>query len=224
MTRMNRLTSRSLRIALMACVATGAMALSGCSIDMPTYVHSERIQLETNNYSERFEVESVSGTQLDQIAEHYKRYGTDQAEVIISYDPRSKKNTAMKATDQLHRISSELAKRGVKNIKGSIMAADGSGDVSEMMVGYTTMTAEAPEGCDKMMPGYETSHVDIDYDYDLGCSLDTMIARQVARPADLAGRVPDPQDNDGRRAGAVVEPYRAGTPNDALSGAMTTGN
>jgi|JI10StandDraft_1071094.scaffolds.fasta_scaffold248364_2 pilus assembly protein CpaD len=224
MTRMHRLTFRSLRIALMACVTTGAIGLTGCSIDMPTYAHSERIQLATDNYSERFETTSVGSVQLDQIAEHYSRYGTGQAEVIISYDPRSKKNTAMKATDELHRISSELSKRGVKNLKGSIMAADGSGDISEMMVGYTTMTAEAPEGCDKMMPGYETSHVDIDPDYDLGCSLDTMIARQVARPADLAGRVPDPQDGDGRRAGAVVEPYREGNPNDALSGAMTTGN
>lgn len=224
MTRMNRLTSRSLRIALMACVATGAMALTGCSIDMPTKIQSERIQLVTDNYSERFETATVSGAQLDQIAEHYSRYGAGQTEVIISYDPRSKKNTAMKATDQLHRISSELSKRGVKNIKGSIMGADGSGDVSEMMVGYATMTAEAPEGCDKMMPGYETGHADVDYDYKLGCSLNTMIARQVARPADLAGRAPDPQDNDGRRAGALVEPYRAGTPNRALSGAMTTGN
>ncbi len=206
---------------LLALAALSALSLGGCAnIDMPTAMTEKQIILESDNHSQTYKVADLKAAQFDDIGDHFRRYGNGQAEVIVSYDPYSKKNTAMKATDQLHRITTELGKRGVGNIKGSILAADYSGDEAEMIIGYSSVSAQAPEDC-RMMPGAETLRVELDFDYKLGCSVRTMVSRQVARPADLAGRSPDSAGGDGRRATAVTEPYRAGTRNGALRSEST---
>jgi type IV pilus biogenesis protein CpaD/CtpE len=56
-----------------------------------------------------------------------------------------------------------------------------------------------------------------DENYRFGCTLDTVVARQV-RPKDLAGRGGDDVMNDGRRNANIVERYRTGEPNKALEG------
>ncbi|QQG36974.1 MAG: hypothetical protein HYS17_04180 [Micavibrio aeruginosavorus] len=199
-----------------------AFGVSGCAIDTPTTVHAGKPQLVTENYSSTYQVAELGGAQFDEMANRYSRHGSGELEVIIGYDPHSRKNTAMKATDQLHRVLDELSRRGVKNVKGSILALENSGDQPEMIIGYKSINAEAPEGCD-MIPGYYTMQAETDYDYKLGCSVNTIMARQVAHPEDLGGRAVNP-DADGRRTGAMAEPYRAGQPNSGLSGAYSSTN
>lgn len=202
--------------ALLALAAVSALSLGGCAkIDMPTAMTEKQIVLESDNYSQSYKVAELNAAIFDDMGEHFRRYGNSQAEVIVSYDPYSKKNTAMKATDQLHRIKTALGKRGIGNIKGSILAADYSGDGSEMIIGYNSVSAQAPDDCHKM-PGADTMRAELDFDYKLGCSLAAVTSRQVARPADLAGRSPDSANGDGRRAGAVAEPYRTGERNGPL--------
>lgn len=212
-----------LRQALLALTAVSALFLGACTqVDMPSQIRPDRVQLQTQNYSERFTTADVGAAELDAIAADYGRYGSGEAEIIIAYDPLSRKNTAMKASDELHRISEELSKRNVHNLKSSILAVENSGDQSEMIIGYKSITALPPDDC-QLMPGYETSQAEADFDYKMGCSTETMISRQVAHPEDLGGRAPEASGGDGRRGGAVVEPYRAGTPNSALSGESASG-
>lgn len=202
--------------AMLALLAASALALGGCAkLDMPSRVTERPIILEADHYSQTYKTAQVGTTQLDEIAHTYRQYGNGQAELYVSYDPYSKKNTAMKASDQLHRIVTALHNRQMGDIKGSILAVDYSGDESDMVVGYSSVRAQAPEDCG-MMPGADAARVELDPDYKLGCSVKTLVARQVARPADLAGRAPDMSGGDGRRSGAVVERYRTGTPYEQL--------
>ncbi|MCM2344168.1 MAG: CpaD family pilus assembly protein [Alphaproteobacteria bacterium] len=209
---------RHLKISLLSMVC--GLTLSACAqIDMPSHVSQQRPQLVTENYSSNYVVADLGPAQFDEMAARFGRHGSGTLEVIVGYDPHSKKNTAMKATDQLHRVLGELSQRGVRNVKGSILALDNSGDQSEMMIGYKSVNAEGPADCE-MMPGYDNSQAQTDYDYKLGCTVNTLIARQVAHPEDLGGRAV-PVEADGRRTGAMVEPYRSGQPNSALSGAYS---
>lgn len=198
------------RIRSVALMSVAVAGIAGCTkIDTPTVMTTEKIQIERQNFSERFVTADVNDVVLDRLADHFGRYGEGEAEIIVSYDPRSRKNTAMKASDQLHRIAQGLQKRGVTQLKSSVLAAENSGDVSEMMIGYTSLSALPPQDC-TMMPGYESYDTEIDMDYKLGCSVDSLVARQVTRPGDLEGRSYGHQDGDGRRAAEVVEPYRSG--------------
>lgn len=205
------------------CAAAVMGGVTGCSIDMPSRITDQRVQLEARNYSERYTTGQVTDAELANIAAQFSRYGSGELELIVGYDPYSKSNTAMRATDNLHRIKDGLAKRGVHNIKANILAVEHSGDTSEMMVGYRAYSAQAPADC-TMMPGYENTRAMADFDYKLGCSLETMVSKQVAHPEDLAGRAVPTTPGDGARAAVVVTPYRAGEANGDLGGESSTGN
>lgn len=208
-----------LRSALLLSVTAGALVFTGAcaKIDMPSHITPEKIQIETQNYSERFKTAEVSAADFDRLAEHFSRYGEGEAEMIISYDPHSRKNTAKKASEQMHRISSEFRRRGLGSLKSSVMALENSGDESEMIIGYTSVTALPPKDC-YTMPGFDSRQTHIDTDYQLGCTLDTAMTRQITRPGDLEGRSYGDQDGDARRGAAVVEPYRAGEGSEGLGG------
>jgi len=84
------------------------------------------------------------------------------------------------------------------------------------MVSFDTVQAQAPSDC-TTMPGLEknttTRFID---DYKFGCSVETMVARQIARPSDLEG-VSGLDDKDGgRRETNIVESYAAGEPQPDL--------
>lgn len=211
-----------LRPVLLALTAISALLLGGCSIDLPSKMTPETIQLVTDNHSQRYIVKDVTSAMFDQMADHYNRFGSGEAEVIVAYDPISKKNTAMNASDQLHNIVDQLSRRGVHNLNPSIIAVEQSGDQSEMVIGYRSVSAEPPEGCG-MMPGYETNQAmaNMQTNYKMGCSVTTLVSRQIAHPEDLAGRAVD-SSGDGRRAATVAETYRTGTRNSPLSGALSS--
>ncbi len=63
----------------------------------------------------------------------------------------------------------------------------------------------------------EFADLDEAKDYKLGCSIETYVSRQIARPKDLLGN--DNMGNaDGRPRVNGVEPYMTGAPNKELSG------
>ena len=91
------------------------------------------------------------------------------------------------------------------------------------LVRYDSYSALPPEDCGPM-PGLEsTEDVSFDENYRLGCSVDMLTARQIARPKDLLGREQQETTSDGRRGSNIVETYRTGTPNEPLEGESATG-
>ncbi len=201
--------------ALSITCAALALTVSGCAFDFPSNYHPKRVELVTENYSQQYPTAALAGAQIDAIAADFRRYGNSEMEIIVTYDPRSKTNTAMKANDALARITDDLRRQGVPAVKGSLLPVEDMGDTSQAMVGYRSVTAQAPEGC-TMLPSTGGSRIDEDYRF--GCSIESLLAKQISRPADLAGRAGS-GDSDGRRQGAVVEGYSAGEANTGLSNA-----
>ena len=79
------------------------------------------------------------------------------------------------------------------------------------------------------MPGY-THPTDVQSEpnakpqYRMGCTVETLLARQVARPSDLLGKQGFETNADGRRQERVVSTrgYYGDKPNDALNGESAT--
>ncbi len=85
------------------------------------------------------------------------------------------------------------------------------------VLSYMALAAEPPRGCRPVLGdnGAE-SRTDIE-DESIGCEVKSAESQMVARPADLLG-VPGLPEDDARRQGALVDKYRAGTPNPVLQG------
>lgn len=207
----------SLSLSLMSCV--------GGQIDMyqEGALNDERVQVQGQDFQDDISVADADEGYLKGLAAHYRKYGSGLMDVVVTYDARSYRNTAMKASEQAARISKVLRANGVNDLDVNILPIKGAGDESRIFVRYEGYTAHAPKGCDHLMPGADGDAVEYDPDYKLGCTIESMLARQVARPADLMGNGVQGQTTDGRAATNIVDLYRSGAPNEPLEGEQASG-
>ena len=206
-------------LALSVSVLTVGFMLQGCE----QIVHSEsklstsKLQLEEDVFQEDVAVEQMDDAYIASLAQHYAQQGDGAVELTVTYDPKSKTKTAMHAGQHIARISKAFRKNGVENVNTMILPVKGQGDNSRAIVSYSSYELTVPDDC-TMMSGYSDRNVDPQEDYKLGCTRDSILAKQIARPKDMGGQTKDWKTSDGRRAANIVDRYRTGEPNPELGG------
>jgi type IV pilus biogenesis protein CpaD/CtpE len=199
-----------------------ALALGACSMETDTSLAMKRVRLEYGPTYDAKALSAMTGPALHQLADDYTRTGQGPLELTVSYDPRSATNTAMNAATEAARLAGELHYMGVKDVKTGVLPVNGLGNEAQVLVRYEAVNAAAPEGCE-YMGGFDGKQTAADENYGYGCSVEMFLARQIARPGDLAGRG-GMDAADGRRQGALTEEYRTNTAPPPLSGYSTTDN
>lgn len=204
-------------------VALVSLGLGGCmTLREPSTMNETRVQVREESVFEDVAIYNVNDEYLSAVAAHYDRYGGSAMDVIVTYDPRSYKNTAMKAHDKLSDISTTLKKFGVAKMEAGVLPIKGQGDEPRLMISYDSYSAHAPKGCKGMLPGMNGTELGDDEDYKLGCTSQTLLARQISRPKDLLGRGTADNNTDGRSASNIIDLYRSGAQNAALEGQSAT--
>jgi type IV pilus biogenesis protein CpaD/CtpE len=203
-----------------ACVAMLSIGLSGC-MDMyePPTINEKPIQVKEEAFLQDVAVADVDDDYIRTLAHHYNRYGASTMDLLVTYNPHSKDNTAMNATNKVGDIAEALrVVYDVTNIKAGIMPVASQNEAPRLLVSYDSYSAQAPQGCDGLMPGLNGRALENDSRYNLGCSIATLKARQVVRPADLLGRDAVYQTSEGRSASNIVDVNRSGAQNEPLGG------
>ena len=203
---------------------------TACSLQEPTWVNSSRVEVHEEGFTDRFDTASLDKGTLRAIGVNYYRYGNGPMDISVSYDPRSGTNTAAAASREAGRIRDELSRNGVKSIRISTAGSEGSGDKSSTVISFPALTARPPENCGTM-PGYSDLQTNLpdsaegpSKGYEIGCTIETMMAKQVSRPGDLLGRPGFETDADARRQEAVIwqRGYYANKPFEPLNGERAT--
>ena len=211
-----------MKFILNATVAFLSMSLVGCNLYEPTALNDTQIRVQEEMLTHDVELADVDEAFIGGLARHYTKHGGGALDLIVTYDPKSYRNTAMVATNKISDIVSSLRDFGVVNVNAGIMPIKAQGDEARLLITYNAFTARAPDGCDELMPGMDGRSVGKGAEYKLGCSIDTMIARQVAKPEHLLGRGAVGDPTDGRVAANVVDIYRTGAENQDLGGESVT--
>lgn len=194
-------------------ILCGVAALPACARQStPSMMNTSRIQVMPETQMIQLPVAEIRDGHLYKIADDYARFGASSVQMSLAYDPNSKTYGAMQAFNDLSKYKTSLTKMGVRNISAETVKSEGSSPT--LLLSYDSVSAAAPAGC-RNMPGFDdgltTAHIG---DYKFGCSTETMLAKQIYRPADLLGNdASDP--GDGRRAANSVEFYRQVTPDEA---------
>lgn len=199
---------------VMAVFATGM--LSACSgQSTPTMMNVSPIELVHETVVEQVPLKHLNDGTLTALAQQYHAYGRGNVDLTMTYDPVSKDFTAMKAIHELKRVQATLKKKGVHNVTAQTLAVpDGQ---ASLMVSFDIVRAQAPTGCG-VMPGLnnnETSRFLGDYKF--GCGIESLLAKQIARPSDLEG-TSDMGSRSARRDSIMLEGYSAGVQRTPLEG------
>lgn len=196
------------RYLLTASLVAGSLFLSGCSMDTPTGATSEKIRLSKEMHDQTLPTATLDADAFNAFGEQYGHYGHGPVEVVVTYDPASRVNTAMQAANQASRIASGLNARKIPVAEVEILPVREQGDTSLTLIRYQQVHAHEPEGCFAMggVDGMPTMPVE---EYPFGCTVEMQIARQIANPKDLAGRE-GMGVADGRPNANIVEIYKTG--------------
>lgn len=196
--------------------------LAGCEMYAPSTLSTEKIQVREQPYF----LDVAAGEADDRfaagVAHHYSRHAGGPLKLTVTYDPGNYRNTAMMATQKGSEVVRALRARGVNSVEMDILPIAGQGDESRVLVSYDAYSAHAPAGC-TTMPGTESALLEPQEDYRLGCTINTMVARQVARPQDLQGVGAPGEHTEGRSAANIVDVVRSGAENKELKGESASG-
>jgi len=208
-------------------IPLAVLCLGGCSDSYftPTSVTDKKIEIVESAYERTINLDKISNGELAAIAQDYKRYGSSGLNLTISYDPST--GGSFSASDAMSK-GSELASimrrdHYINNVNISILPLNNT--APRLFIDYTQTQAHAPEGCG-VAPGLDskgTHTEDKIENYEIGCSMKTLIAKQTYRPSDLAG-TDDPQSDYNSRRGIrnlYGTGYFDGAPNAPIEGGET---
>ena len=195
--------------------------LSACSLYEDGHITPNRVQVEKEKFFQEIPVGDLDKNKVAGLAKYYDKHGDGPMALTIVYDPSSRSSTAMAASSEASRIIKDFRKNGVRDIKPGILPVNGRGDELTAIVSFVSYIALAPKDCE-VMPGVDDTDIRVEESYKLGCTIDTVLAKQIARPKDLVGRS-DSGMSSGRRGANVVDVYRTGEPNGDLGGESASG-
>ncbi|MCI5061232.1 MAG: CpaD family pilus assembly lipoprotein [Alphaproteobacteria bacterium] len=189
--------------------------LAGCTQTTPSMMNTSRIESIQGSTIEQIPLADLDEASIAVIAEQHRRYGTGPLDLTMTFDPKSKDFTAMKAIQTTKTIQESLKQKGVPHSSVQTMAV--SEGTPSLIVTYDTVQVQAPSDC-APMPGltnYDTTRFIEEYKF--GCGVETMMAKQIARPKDLTGNA-ELDTRGGRRESVVTDGYSAGVPREPLQG------
>ncbi len=202
-----------------------SLFLVGCKDRMmyvPSTINENKIQVEETAFVEDVFVHDVDDAYIGAVARHYTKHGGSPMDLLVTYDPRSSKNTAMFATNKASDITAAFRDYGIQDINTEIMPVKSLGDHARLSITYDSYSARAPEGCGEDLPGMNNTILEHNPDYKMGCTSQSLMAKQIAKPKHLLGQGAS-GTTDGRGASNIIDVYRTGAPNQPLDGQSATG-
>lgn len=213
---------KAFRIALLITVACGApLGLGACSPEKPWMMEQSTLQQNPIRLVESRHITKKPLSQMDETdskeaARIYQKNGAGPMYVVVAYKDHGKLSDT-NATARMAEITNQITANGVaqKDIISSTVPLET--DTPVALIAFDTLEAAAPDGCDKI-PGYdERVEEETMYQYQTGCGVKSMMARQIANPKDLEGVAGLGGAADGEHsANVLTEQYRPGAARDFL--------
>ena len=164
--------------------------LPACDLYEESWATREQAKVVQSRFYETFDISTFNDNLAKALAYDYDRHGGSPMNVSVTYDPSSRDYTALSASNDVARIAKLLRTNGVKGAEIGVLPS--STYAGQVIVSYESYTAEAPNNCSSM-PGLKSNEdigksVEEKDQYALGCTIETLMARQVSRPKDLLGQ------------------------------------
>lgn len=196
-----------------ASLAFCILLLAACDVSTPSQVSVRQLQLKEAVKTQTLDAWRVDPNHVNIIADAYLRNGRGPLSLTLSHLP----SEASSIRQQGAIYKRVFEKQGVRSMKIDYVSMDSPDNAGKAVVAYRALTAQPPEGCGRI-PGHQGSeNLQAMEQYTVGCETQAAMARQIAHPADLLGKAGTP-DEDSKRLGTMVDPYRAGVRNPKMEG------
>lgn len=187
-----------------------ALTLQACSADMyeDGTLTQHRVKVIEDHYHMRYDLVELN---LRSIQNHYAEHGEGSVQLVGIYDPHT--NSKALVTSSLRTLSVALENQGA-NVHTELIPL---AEHSSVSIQYQTVQARAPKHC-TTMAGYRNTDIGNNTNYNIGCTLETLIAKQVSNPRDLLGNSEMSSTGQARSSANIINAYALGGQNEPLGG------
>lgn len=214
--------ARTSVLCAMSLFCAGCSSIAESVLDTPSNISQDRVELHSGLWTQTLPAGDLNDTSITTISGEYLRYGASPLVLDLAY-PKGGKTESSFAYQQVTSLANRFRDQGLENVSIRLSPVDpDSPAAGAVTIAYAVQTAHAPLSCGTMA-GLDGRAPKEDPNYKFGCSIETMLARQIARPADLSGRTGLPGEGDAERQANVTTPYRIGEPNEPLGGESASG-
>jgi pilus biogenesis lipoprotein CpaD len=202
------------RLIVFAGMSGIAFALSACSPTTASQVEIGKMRVKEKMVTETLDMRHMDAAKVAILASDIVKNGRSDVSLTVPYLPGAAGAAARaRGAEYKHAFTAQ----GVKNISVAFIPVSDRQYADNAVIAYVGIKAYAAEGCNRI-PGYQGGATMDDMEgYSIGCETQAAMAKMIADPSDLLGKAGTP-DGDSRRSGTIIEPYRAGTPNQPLKG------
>lgn len=195
------------RIILPCLAIVTSIALAGCA-DKPwlmeqSSLESRPIALVEGRYLDKKPLADLGDSEIKTAVDTYGRNGAGPLYVVVGHSDQDSKG-GQAAEKKLEDITKALRMQGLdpRDIVASTVPL--TTDTPVALIAFDTLEAQAPEGCTDM-PGHKNlPGKPSDFDYKIGCTVKSYIARQIENPNDLKGVAGVGGFSDGEHAANVI--------------------
>lgn len=192
-----------------------AFFFTACTQYTPTMMNTAPAELSHQTVMEQVPLNEVNEGMIATLANHYENNKNGPLDLTLTFDPKSKSFTAMQAVNHLKSVRTMLQEKGVRDITMQTMAVEGTSPT--LIVNYDVLVAYQPADCTDMPGLTDNTTTRFLDEYKFGCGVESMLAKQIARPSDLQGNG-TLATRGAERDATVVDEYKAGIPRTPLEG------
>ncbi len=206
---------RSVKASSVCCLAFSMLLLAACDVTTPSQMETGEIQVKDVMKTVTVDPVRIDPDQVEVVSGDYFRNGSGPVRLVVPFAPGNPLNKVA-AEAQGQNYAKAYAKLGIKDFRVSYTATVNPAAMG--VISYMALAAEPPRHCHHIA-GFEGTQTLAENmtDQNMACEMKMQEAQMIARPADLLGVDGLPED-DAKRQGTLVDKYRAGVPNPALSG------
>jgi type IV pilus biogenesis protein CpaD/CtpE len=202
---------KSIKLSILGLAFVG---LSACAMDSPTTFNQKRAIVTEQVYLQEFREGELTPQTINEIARKYDKHGDGPTQVTVTYNPNDK-NGARAAMSQASQIAAAFEKAAMRDVHTDILPVHKIAH-STTLVRFNSFTASRPQNCPQTMAEIDDSSHWNYKDYNLGCSVESHLAAQVANPKDLTGRSGMDDAPARRLVNVIEEQYVSGQRNEPL--------
>ncbi len=188
-------------------------ALQACSPDMykAGTLTPHRAQIVEGHYHKKYDLLRSNNLNYTDIQNHYMEYGEGSVQLVGFHDHTNSSQALVK--NSLSQLRHYLQSQGL-DVESELLPLQGQNSLS---VSYQTIEATGPKDC-TTMAGYSHTDIGNNADYNIGCTVEALIARQVSNPRDLLGKDDMDETHHARSSVNIINAYSTGEQNQPLGG------
>jgi len=206
------------KVAVLTVIFFATLWVSACNLSNKSSLDVSQIRVREQYVTRAFDLYKFNNNTAKMVANDAMKHNLGDVVLNVSYLKGNQDNKALMLMEGKS-IRNRIEKNGVPSVRLELVPVESDNNIGKLIVYYKTRVALPPKDCTTILGsnGALGLHDANNKEYKVGCNSKMVFSKMIADPNDLLGNESYGEVSS-RRAGATVEDFKSGEPNEKIEG------